>query len=69
MLNPRYEDICRAYGISYGLVLSRDELHERVAEMLNATGPYLLECAVDEEDNVLPMTKPGCRVDEMRLSI
>ncbi|MBQ6193725.1 MAG: biosynthetic-type acetolactate synthase large subunit [Prevotella sp.] len=69
MLNPRYEDICRAYGISYGLVLSREELHERVAEMLNATGPYLLECAVDEEDNVLPMTKPGCRVDEMRLSI
>ena len=69
MMNPHYEDICRAYGISYGLVVSREELKERVDEMLNATGPYLLECAVNEEDNVLPMTNPGCSVDEMKLSI
>ncbi|MBR6015581.1 MAG: biosynthetic-type acetolactate synthase large subunit [Prevotella sp.] len=69
MMNPNYEDICRAYGINYGLVVNREELQERVNEMLNATGPYLLECAVHEEDNVLPMTSPGCDVHEMKLSI
>jgi len=69
MLNPRYEDIARGYGIGYGLAISRDDLKAYVIEMLSTPGPYLLECAVREEDNVLPMTSPGKRVDEMKLSI
>ena len=44
-------------------------LKARVAEMLSAEGPYLLECAVKEEDNVLPMITPGSSVDEMILEV
>lgn len=69
MLNPRYEEICRAYGIHYELALSREELRAKVERMMAVDGPCLLECAVKEDDNVLPMTPPGKSVDEMLLEI
>ena len=37
--------------------------------MLTTPGPFILECAVKEEDNVLPMTPPGKSVDEMLLEV
>jgi acetolactate synthase-1/2/3 large subunit len=37
--------------------------------MLNTDGPFILECAIKEEDNVLPMTPPGMNVNEMMLEI
>ena len=37
--------------------------------MLATEGPYLLEVAVMEEDNVLPMCCPGNDVDDMLLEI
>ena len=69
MLNPSYEHVCRGYGIPYAVVTERDALHDAVARKLSKHGPYVLECAVREEDNVLPMTPPGCSVDEMLLEI
>lgn len=69
MLNPHYQSVCQGYGIGYGVAVGRDELRARVAEMLSAEGPYLLECAVKEEDNVLPMITPGSSVDEMILEV
>ena len=35
--------------------------------MINTDGPYLLQCAVKEEENVMPMTPPGANIDEMLL--
>ena len=69
MLNPSYEHVCRGYGIPYAVVTESAALHDAVARMLSTPGPYVLECAVREEDNVLPMTPPGCSVDEMLLEI
>jgi len=69
MMNPDYKSICQGYGIGYDVVVDRGELKEKVAELLAAEGPCLLECAVKEEDNVLPMTPPGKSVDEMLLEI
>ena len=69
MLNPHYQSICQAYGIGYGLAVERDGLQRAVADMLAAPGAYLLECAVKEEDNVLPMITPGSSVDEMILEV
>lgn len=69
MLNPHYQSVCQGYGIGYGVAIGRGELRARVAEMLSAEGPYLLECAVKEEDNVLPMITPGSSVDEMILEV
>ena len=69
MLNPHYQTIAQAYGIPYGLVVDRKDLASEVAKMLSTDGPYILECAIKEEDNVLPMTPPGKSVDEMLLEI
>ncbi len=69
MLNPDYERIASAYGIPSRTVVERSELADAVREMLETDGPFLLQCAVREEDNVLPMTPPGANVDEMMLTI
>ena len=69
MLNPDYSAIAGAYGIAYRAVTSRDSLHDAIEEMLSTEGPFLLECAICEEDNVLPITPPGKSVDEMYLEV
>ncbi len=69
MVNPRYQLIAEGYGIPYRFVAQRSELAAAVAEMLSTDGPFLLECAVREEDDVLPMTPPGKSVDEMMLHL
>lgn len=69
MLNPHYETIAKGYGIPYGVVIERKDLAGEIKKMLSTDGPYILECAIKEEDNVLPMTPPGSSVDEMLLEI
>ena len=69
MLNPDYEQIASAYGIPSCTVTERKDLAAAIEEMLKTDGPYLLQCAVLEEDNVLPMTPPGANVDEMLLEV
>ena len=69
MMNPDYSKIAAAYGIPYRLVTDRKELKDAVAQMLKAKGPFLLETAVEEEENVMPMIKPGNSVDEMIFEI
>lgn len=69
MKNPDYELIARAYNIPVRTVVDRTDLAAAVDEMLATPGPYLLQCAVLEEDNVLPMTPPGANVDEMLLEV
>ncbi len=69
MLNPDYGMISAAYGIPSRTVTARGELDGAIAEMLSAKGAFLLQCAVKEEDNVLPMTPPGADVNDMLLEI
>ncbi len=69
MMNPAYGQIAAAYGIGYAKVTDRAALAEEVEKMLATDGPYLLECAIKEDDNVLPMTPPGKNVDDMMLSV
>ena len=69
MLNPCYEQIAKGYGIGYQAVVDRKDLAEAVKKMLTTDGPFILECAIKEEDNVLPMTPPGMNVNEMMLEV
>ena len=69
MLNPCYESIAQGYGIPYQAVTDRKDLAAAVEKMLSTKGPFILECAIKEEDNVLPMTPPGMNVNEMMLEI
>lgn len=69
MLNPNYELIAQGYGIPYQAVVDRKDLKAAVEKMLNTEGPYILECAILEDDDVLPMTPPGMNIDDMMLEI
>jgi acetolactate synthase-1/2/3 large subunit len=69
MLNPSYDLICQGYNIPYDVAIDRDDLTEKVEKMIATDGPYLLECAIKADDNVLPMTPPGKSVDEMQLEL
>lgn len=69
MLNPRYEELAKAYGIGYDVAIKHDDLAQKVERMLTAPGPCLLECAVKEDENVTPMVTPGSSVDEMKLHL
>ena len=68
MLNPDYELIAKAYRIPVRTVTEHADLPAAVAAMLATPGPYLLQAAVMEEDNVLPMCCPGHDVDDMMLT-
>ena len=69
MLNPDYELIAQAYRIPCYTVTEREDLDQAISRMLSTPGPYLLQVAVMEEDNVLPMCCPGSDVDNMLLEI
>ena len=69
MANPDYEKIAEGYHIPCRTVVDRKDVDEAIREMLQTKGPYLLQVAVKEEDNVLPMTPPGGNVDEMLFEV
>ena len=69
MANPDYELIAKGYGIPCRTVVDRKDLDAAIREMLDTKGPYLLQCAVLGEENILPMTPPGGNVDEMLLEV
>jgi acetolactate synthase-1/2/3 large subunit len=69
MLNPDYSEIAQGYHIPYDVVIDRKDLHDKVEKMLATDGPYLLECAVKEDENITPMTTPGSAIDEMKLHL
>lgn len=67
MLNPNYELILRGYGIPCRTVTDRAQLPQAIDEMFATPGPFMLQCAVMEEENVLPMVPQGGSIDEMVL--
>ncbi len=69
MMNPCYELIAQGYGIAYQAVTDRNDLAAAVEKMLSTDGPFILECAIKEDDDVLPMTPPGMNVNDMMLEV
>ena len=69
MMNPQYKLIAEAYNIPYVVVIDRADLASAIEKMLSTDGPFILECAVKEEDNVAPMIAPGHSIDDMMLEI
>ena len=69
MANPIYEKIAEAYGIPYMLLIDRKDIDKAMKFMMETEGAVLIECAIKEDDNVLPMTPPGSDVDDMMLEL
>ncbi len=69
MDNPDYEKIAEAYRIPALTVVDRADLDDAIRRMVQTPGPFLLQCAVAEEDNVMPMCCPGHDVSDMMLTV
>ena len=68
MINPDYMKIAEAYRIPAQTVTERTDLAEAINTMLTTDGPYLLEVAIMQGENVMPMTPPGGAVNVMMMS-
>ena len=42
-------ELAKAYGIQAGEIVSDDEIHDKLSDMLNSKGPYLMVCRIDPD--------------------
>jgi acetolactate synthase-1/2/3 large subunit len=67
MQNPDFVKIASGYNIAGERVGRRENLSEAIERMLKSEGAYLLDIAVEKEENVFPMMPAGAGVNEIRL--
>ncbi len=67
MTNPDFVQIAKGFFIPGRKVSERSEIVAAVKEMLDTPGAYLLECVVEQEDNVFPMVPAGAPISAIRL--
>lgn len=68
LINPDFVTVAKGFSIPAKQVLVREELKAAIEEMLAASGPFLLDIAIEKEGNVLPMVEPGASVSEVTLN-
>jgi acetolactate synthase-1/2/3 large subunit len=64
---PDFVKVAEAYGIRSKRVKTIEEAEKVFAEAFNDPHPWLIECIVAEDENVLPMVPPGAALSEMIL--
>lgn len=67
LTNPDFIMISKGFGIPGVKVEQREDLEAAVDQMLSHEGPFLLEVAIEKEDNVFPMVPSGASVSEVML--
>ena len=68
MLNPDYEKLAEAYGITCVSLEDRADMPGAISRMLSDDRPFILNVHVAEADNVFPMIPPGKSVGEIMLN-
>jgi acetolactate synthase-1/2/3 large subunit len=63
--NPDFAGIARAYGIRSLTIASPEGMEKTLAEGLSHSGPVLIHCEIDPEEDLLPMLLGGHRLDDM----
>jgi len=65
--NPDFIMIGKGFGVNGHKVEKREDLENSIEKMLAHNGPYLLEVAIEKEDNVFPMVPTGASVSDVML--
>ncbi len=65
LANPDFQTVMKAYGIPCCRVTNMDEIGGAIEEMFATSGPYFLEVAVKEDENVFPMIPAGASLDDI----
>lgn len=72
MLTGRQTDfvkLAQAFGAQASRALTLQELEEAFREAFACSGPYLIDCAIDKDEFVLPMLPPGGSMDDIIVRI
>lgn len=69
MTSPDISMIAGAYGIPFRRVMDRRELAQAISDMIAASGAFILETIVLDEENVMPMIPGHEPVDHMIFTI
>lgn len=62
---PDFVKVAEAYGIPGLRVSSREEVVPAIEQATNCNGPFLIDFAVEPEENVYPMVPPGAALSEV----
>ena len=68
MLDERQTDFVKlveAFGAKGSRALTLEELEDALTEAFACDGPYLIDCAIDKDEFVLPMLPPGGSMDDI----
>ncbi|PKM90251.1 MAG: acetolactate synthase, large subunit, biosynthetic type [Firmicutes bacterium HGW-Firmicutes-12] len=63
--NPDFIRLAEAYGITALRISEPEEAKGIIVQALNTEGPVLIECIVDQSENVFPIIPPGGGPHEM----
>ena len=72
MLDQRQTDFVRlaeAFGARASRALTIEELNAALEQAFACDGPYLIDCAIDKDEFVLPMLPPGGSMDDIIVRI
>ena len=61
--------VAQAFGAKGSRALTLDELEKALTEAFNCDGPYIIDCAIDKDEFVLPMLPPGGSMDDIIVRI
>ena len=72
MLDQRQTDfvkLAQAFGAEASRALTLEELDEALEKAFACDGPYLIDCAIDKDEFVLPMLPPGGSMDDIIVKV
>ena len=61
--------LAEAFGAKASSAFSLEELDAALNQAFNHDGPYLIDCAIDKDEFVLPMLPPGGSMDDIIVKI
>jgi len=62
---PNFVQIAKGYGCGGATIKRKADLRPALEEMINHSGPYVLDVQVPYQEHVLPMIPSGASVDDM----
>ena len=72
LLTERQTDfvkLAEAFGAQASRALTLEELDEAFEKAFHCEGPYLIDCAIDKDEFVLPMLPPGGSMDDIIVKV
>lgn len=64
-----FVDLAKAFGANGMKASSVDELDEALKTAFNTDGPFVIDCAIDKDEFVLPMLPPGGSMDDIIVEV